>query len=270
MIATDPLDVHQHDPSMPLPTAMKTRLAGPFGTAADGYRRFRPGYPADAVAAAVGPRPGAVLDLGAGTGKLAAGIRSLPDSGVTDLIAVEPDPQMLAALRTVLPGITALAGSAERIPVPDASADVCVVGQAMHWFDLDTALPEIARVLRPGGRLGLLVFVADGPLTPPLPEGNEFPSEPELLRLLDDAGFELHETSEADLGDSPAEWAERADAVDAEVERRHGDDPEFQQAQENAKRVGRLLSGGELRPWMGVLTRWSVGGQTRPEQLVVP
>ena len=109
-------------------------------------------------------------------------------------------------------------------------------------------------MLRPGGRLGLLVFVADGPLTPPLPEGNEFPSEEELLGLLRDAGFALEESTDADLGDSPPEWTERADAVDAEVERRHGGDPAFRQARKNAGRVGRLLSAGELRAWMGVAT----------------
>ena len=109
-------------------------------------------------------------------------------------------------------------------------------------------------MLRPGGRLGLLVFVADGPLTPPLPEGNEFPSEEELLGLLRDAGFTLEDSADADLAVSPEEWTRRADAVDAEVERRHRNDPAFQQAQENAKRVGRLLSAGELRAWMGVVT----------------
>ena len=92
------------------------------------------------------------------------------------------------------------------------------------------------------------------PLTPPLPEGNEFPSEQQLLGLLRDAGFALEDATDADLGDSPQEWTERADAVDAEVERRHGADPAFRQAQENAKRVGRLLADGALRAWLGVAT----------------
>ena len=99
-----------------------------------------------------------------------------------------------------------------------------------------------------------------GPLTPPLPEGNEFPSEQELLGLLRDAGLALEESADADLSDSPPEWTERADAVDAEVERRHGHDPAFEQAQENARRVGRLLSAGELRAWLGVATVPESGG----------
>ena len=76
----------------------------------------------------------------------------------------------------------------------------------------------------------------------------------ELRGLLTDAGFALGETGSADLSDSPEEWTERADAVDAEVRRRHGDDPAFEQARENSRRVGRLLSDGALRAWLGVAT----------------
>jgi hypothetical protein len=87
---------------------------------------------------------------------------------------------------------------------------------------------------------------------PPLPEGNEFPSEPGLLELLAGAGFRLEESGEADLLDSPPEWKERAEAVEHEVERRHGDDPAFRQAEEQSGRVGRLLADGALRPWLGI------------------
>jgi hypothetical protein len=107
-------------------------------------------------------------------------------------------------------------------------------------------------VLTPGARLGLLVFVADGPLTLPVPDGNAFPAEAETVRLLADAGFAVEDTAEADLGDSPADWKERADAVDEEVARRHGADPRWQEAEEQSGRVGRLLSAGELRPWLAV------------------
>jgi SAM-dependent methyltransferase len=164
---------------------------------------------------------------------------------------------MAAAVRASrqLFGLPSVVALGQQLPFADDSFDAAwCLGVLCTTSDKAGALAELHRVLRPGGRLGLLVFVADGPLTPPLPEGNEFPSEEELLGLLEDAGLALQETSEADLGDSPPEWSERADAVDAEVERRHGSDPAFQQARENAKRVGRLLSAGELRPWMGVLT----------------
>jgi SAM-dependent methyltransferase len=90
-----------------------------------------------------------VLDLGAGTGKLTAVLAGL---GVK-ATAVEPDEAMLGELRRRYPEVPALRGSAEAIPLPDASVDAVLCGQAMHWFDMDRAVPEIARVLVPGGSL---------------------------------------------------------------------------------------------------------------------
>jgi SAM-dependent methyltransferase len=121
------------------------------------YAERRPDYPLDAVrwcVAPVGREIGAlrVLDLGAGTGKLTAMLAGLG----SDVTAVEPDPAMLGELRRALPSVRALPGSAEQIPLPDASVDAVLCGQAMHWFDLSRALPEIARVLVPGGTLGAL------------------------------------------------------------------------------------------------------------------
>jgi SAM-dependent methyltransferase len=107
-----------------------------------------------ALAPAAGPR---VLDLGAGTGKLTS---SLATAGV-DVVAVEPDASMLAELRGVLPDVRALAGSAEAIPLPDDSVDAVVAGHALHWFDMDVAGPEIARVLAPDGVLAGLWNVMD-------------------------------------------------------------------------------------------------------------
>lgn len=98
--------------------------------------------------APAGPAP-RVLDLGAGTGKLTATLVSIG----ADVTAVEPDPAMLAELRSVLPGVRSLSGRAEAIPLPDASVEAVLAGQAMHWFDMSLAAPEIARVLVPGGVL---------------------------------------------------------------------------------------------------------------------
>jgi SAM-dependent methyltransferase len=100
----------------------------------------------------VGDEPRRILDLGAGTGKLT---RSLVELG-HDVLAVEPSAEMIGELRRALPGIEALEGAAERIPVPDGRFDVVTAGQAFHWFEPEVALPEIARVLRPGGTLGLV------------------------------------------------------------------------------------------------------------------
>jgi SAM-dependent methyltransferase len=142
---------------------------------------------------------------------------------------------------------------AQGLPFADASFDTAwCLGVLCTTSDKLPALRELRRVLSDGGRLGLLVFVADAPLPPPLPEGNEFPSEAEMLSLLAEAGFGLSDSAEADHSDSPPEWSERADAVDAEVERRHGGHPAFRQAQEQSRRVGRLLSDGALRGWLAV------------------
>jgi SAM-dependent methyltransferase len=125
-----------------------------FGAAAAAYAEHRPGYPADAVGWALAPVAGGplrLLDLAAGTGKLTEGL--LTRGAVT---AVEPDPAMLAQLRARFPGVDALEGSAEAIPLPDESFDAVLVGQAWHWFDTDRAFAEVARVLRPGGVLAVL------------------------------------------------------------------------------------------------------------------
>ena len=120
-----------------------------------GYDRGRPGYPGEAVQFALTPLRGRpdlrALDVGAGTGKLTS---ALCAAGIPT-VAVEPAAGMLKVLKHTVSRAQVLAGSAEELPLPDASVDLVTVGQALHWFDLDRALPEMARVLRPGGRLAL-------------------------------------------------------------------------------------------------------------------
>jgi SAM-dependent methyltransferase len=133
-------------------------LGSVFGTAAVSYVEHRPDYAEAAVAWACAPAAGLrVLDLGAGTGKLTATLQALG----ADVVAVEPDPDMLAELRRELTGVRAVGGSAEAIPLPDASVDAVLAGNAMHWFDMDVAGPEIARVLVPGGMLAALWNLLD-------------------------------------------------------------------------------------------------------------
>lgn len=121
----------------------------------DDYDRARPSYPPQAVARLVrelqiGPG-GTVLDLGAGTGKLT---RLLQPTGAT-LVAVEPVEAMRRHLAAVA-DVQVLEGTAEAIPLEDASIDSVVVGTAFHWFRGDEALTEIVRVLKPEGGLGLV------------------------------------------------------------------------------------------------------------------
>jgi ubiquinone/menaquinone biosynthesis C-methylase UbiE len=131
--------------------------AASFGGVADAYERARPGYPEDAVRWLAGDEPCDVVDLGAGTGKLT---RRLVDQGHR-VTAVEPLSEMLDQLRNAVPEATAVAGGAEAIPLEAESADVVTVAQAFHWFDQGPALVEIARVLRPGGRVALVWNVRD-------------------------------------------------------------------------------------------------------------
>jgi ubiquinone/menaquinone biosynthesis C-methylase UbiE len=120
-----------------------------FAEVAGAYERGRPGYPEEAVRWLAGDEPRDVVDLGAGTGKLTRALVEL-DHRVT---AIEPLPAMLERLPEHAPGAFAILGTAEIIPLPDAHADVVTCAQSFHWFDHPVALPEIARVLRPGGRL---------------------------------------------------------------------------------------------------------------------
>jgi SAM-dependent methyltransferase len=133
------------------------RHARSFGTAAERYDRYRPTYAPDAVVWALGVRPLRVADLGAGTGILSRLVRGLGH----EVTAIEPDDLMRARLAEASPDITALAGTAEEIPLPDRSVDAVVAGQAYHWFDTARAHPEIARVLRPGGIFAALWNDAD-------------------------------------------------------------------------------------------------------------
>jgi SAM-dependent methyltransferase len=131
--------------------------AASFDRAAEVYERARPEYPAEAVEWMLPADAHTVLDLGAGTGKLT---RALVARGL-EVFAVDPSPKMLDQLRTALPGATVSVGTAEDIPLADTSVDAVVVGQAWHWVDQDAALPSVARVLRPGGTLGLIWNLRD-------------------------------------------------------------------------------------------------------------
>jgi SAM-dependent methyltransferase len=128
-----------------------------FASVAAEYERARPGYPEEAVRWLVGDEPLDVVDLGAGTGKLTRGLVALGHR----VTAVEPLREMLAELRRAVPAAQPAEGSAELIPLPAAAADVVVAAQAFHWFDHGAALPEIARVLRPGGVLALVWNMRD-------------------------------------------------------------------------------------------------------------
>ncbi len=132
--------------------ALDPRRATVFGRYAREYDRWRPGYAEEAVDWVLPAGALRVADVGAGTGKLTG---SLVARGL-DVDAVEPDADMLAVLRERWPAVRAHRAGADRLPLDDGSLDAVVVGTAWHWFPHTAAVAEVRRVLRPGGRLGLL------------------------------------------------------------------------------------------------------------------
>jgi ubiquinone/menaquinone biosynthesis C-methylase UbiE len=139
-----------------------------FGNSAREYELGRPTWPAELIDRVTAelelPPEATVLDLGAGTGKLTRDL--VPRFG--QVIAVEPDDAMRAVLEEVVPGAEARAGSAEAIPLEDASVDAVFTAEAFHWFASDRTVGEIVRVLRPGGGLAMFWNVEFGDAEPPM------------------------------------------------------------------------------------------------------
>jgi ubiquinone/menaquinone biosynthesis C-methylase UbiE len=160
--------------------ASRAQRSRSFGSIAESYDRLRPSAPPAALDWIVPPSARVVVDVAAGTGLLT---RLLADR-VPTVVAVEPDPKMREVLAERSPAVEVLDGTGESIPLPDASADGLFVSSAWHWLDPERALPEIARVLRDGGRLGVLSTGRDRNI--------------EWIRSLDGSANEpLEETAEA-------------------------------------------------------------------------
>ena len=213
--------------------------AGCRGSGSEGALRWL----ADRLGLTAGSR---VLDDGAGVGGPAGWLAA--ERGVRAVCAEPMHEAARAAHRLFgLPSVTALA---QRLPFADAAFDAAwCLGVLCTTSDKAGALTELRRVLADGGRLGLLVFVADRPLPPPLPEGNDFPTEEAVAGLLDGAGFAVVQSMESDgLAQAPVAWQERADRVDALLGERHGADPRWQRAEEQTRRIARLIGGGHVRP----------------------
>ncbi|QNA92538.1 MULTISPECIES: class I SAM-dependent methyltransferase [unclassified Microbacterium] len=132
-------------------------LARSFELIGGDYDRYRPGFPEAAASAIIPERVTAVLDLGAGTGKFTEMLARRAER----IVAVEPSERMIQVLRSKLPEVESWLGTAEHIPLADASMQVVTVAQAFHWFDRDVACTEIKRVLVDGGTLGLVWNHAD-------------------------------------------------------------------------------------------------------------
>ncbi|WP_148573756.1 class I SAM-dependent methyltransferase [Nocardioides caldifontis] len=123
-----------------------------FGSVAEAYDRGRPTYPLEAAEWMVGRQPSTVVELGAGTGKFTDLLVRLGH----DVLATDPDDEMLSHLRLRHPDVRTATAPAEAVPVATRSVDTVVAAQAFHWFDSDAALREAARMLKPEGRIALV------------------------------------------------------------------------------------------------------------------
>jgi len=142
-----------------------------FGSVAESYDRVRPGPAAEALDWLVPQDCGLAVDVAAGTGLFTRALAGR----ASQVVAIEPDARMRAVLAQRSPGVRVLAGWGERMPLPDGCADAVFVSTAWHWLDPVRAVPEIARVLRPGGRLGVVWTSRD--------RREDWVAELDLLRL---------------------------------------------------------------------------------------
>ncbi len=191
---------------------------------------------------AVGPRD-TMLDCGAGLGGPAA--FATGETGAR-LLLCDPEPGACrgAARLFGLPAVRA----DSRLPYRSAAMDVAwSLGVLCTVDDQPLLLSELHRVLRTGGRLGLLVYVAAHPPLPVQPEGNDFPTDAAARAMIDAAGFTLYDSATTgDMAAAPPEWTQRAAAVQDLLERRHRGDPRWRTATRQSGIIGRLLASGDL------------------------
>lgn len=183
-----------------------------------------------------------MLDCGAGVGGPAG--YAADRTGVRPVVT-DPEPGACRAARRLFGLPAAQAGA--MLPFRGGAFDVVwSLGVLCTVDEQDVLLAELRRVLRPAGRLGLLVFVAERSPVPDPPEGNDFPTMAALEALVIAADLRIEEVGA--MPDTPpsGEWRSRTDAVEAELKRRHGSDPAWRTAEEQSARIGELLEDGAL------------------------
>ena len=197
-----------------------------------------------------------LLDVGAGIGGPAA--YAAGRTGARPVL-VEPEPDACRAAARLF-GAPVIQADATALPFADGA-----VGLAWSLGVLCTApgreaqlamLLQMRRVVRPGGRIGLLVYLAvTGELDDP-PEGNHFPTSTDLHTLLRRADLDVLAVADSeDMPQPPASWQERTAAVERELERRFGHTPQLAAANGQSHRIGHLLEVGQLTSQVLLLTR---------------
>jgi ubiquinone/menaquinone biosynthesis C-methylase UbiE len=167
----------------------KALRSGSFGAVASAYERFRPSPPAMAIDWMLPSGASVVVDLAAGTGAMTKDLVGR----VAKVIAIEPDDRMRTVLAENLPAVDARNGSGESMPLADASVDAVLAASSWHWMDADRALHEVARVLRPGGVLGVVWAGPDR-------DGPFLAQAQSLLSEMSSRGAHVDSSADADLG----------------------------------------------------------------------
>lgn len=220
-----------------------------FGNVAESYDKARPGPPAEALDWLVPAGCGVAVDLAAGTGLFTRALLGR----AAEVVAVEPDERMRAVLAQRSPGVRVLEGWGEAMPLPDASADAVFVSTAWHWLDPARAVPEIGRVLRSGGRLGVIWTSRD--------RAEDWVAELDLLRL---PGISRPDSDP----DTPHTVGEVRARLDREHTAHLPDGSEFRNTAAESFRFSRTLTVDSVVEWLSTNSRFiAASAQDRKEGL---
>lgn len=197
-----------------------------------------------------------MIDVGAGLGGPAA--YAAGQAGVRPVL-LEPEPDACGAARRLF-GFPAFQGDATRLPFAGGAVAVAWCLGVLCTMPGSAAqsgvLRELRRVVRPGGRIGLLVLLACGPRLDDPPEGNHFPTVAGLDAQLGQAGLAILDRQATNgLPPHPPQWQQRLDTVESELQRRHARHPAWRTAEDQSARIGRLLHRGQVESQLLLLGR---------------